>query len=128
MGRPTPFKFLACLVVLCFERRFPKQNTVARLKSKYLPPKNFGVWLRYWVSLHANITKDGQCKHNQGRAKVSDELAGVGSESGDQENWRAKWHRTFSKNLDLVIRRCRSNGKNEIFSSKNLNTSFSGLR
>jgi len=42
-----PPKFLAYLVVLCFDRRCPKQYTlIARLKSKYLaPPKIFG-WLR----------------------------------------------------------------------------------
>jgi len=39
-----PPKLLACLVILCFERRCPKQNIVARLKSKDLhPPKNFGL-------------------------------------------------------------------------------------
>ena len=38
-----PHTFLAYLVVLCFERRCPKQNTVARWKSKYLPPKHFGL-------------------------------------------------------------------------------------
>jgi len=39
-GHTDP-KFLVYLVVLCFERWCPKQNTVARLKSKYfsLPPK-----------------------------------------------------------------------------------------
>jgi len=36
-------KFLAYLVVLCFEKRCPKQNTVARLKSKYLSQKKFGL-------------------------------------------------------------------------------------
>jgi len=36
-------KFLAYLVVLCIKRRCPKQNTVAHLKSKYLPPKIFGL-------------------------------------------------------------------------------------
>jgi len=29
---PSPTKFLAYLVVLCFESRYPKQNTVAHLK------------------------------------------------------------------------------------------------
>jgi len=32
-------KFLAYLVILCSERQCPKQNTVARLKSKYLAPQ-----------------------------------------------------------------------------------------
>ena len=45
-------QFLAYLVVLCFEKRCPEQNTVARLKSKYLaPPKIFG-WLRHCTKLH----------------------------------------------------------------------------
>ena len=39
-----PPKFPAYLFVLCFVRRCPKQNTVARLQSKYLTsPKNFGL-------------------------------------------------------------------------------------
>jgi len=42
-----PLKFLAYLVVLCFERRCPKQNTVAHLKSKYLAPPNILGWLHY---------------------------------------------------------------------------------
>jgi len=37
-------KFLAYLVILCFERRYPKQNTVARLTSKELPPVPSGGW------------------------------------------------------------------------------------
>jgi len=40
-------KFLACLVVLCFERRCFKENTVARLKSKYLALQKILGWLRY---------------------------------------------------------------------------------
>jgi len=45
--RAIPPTFLACLVVLRLERRCPKRDTVARLKSKYLaPPKVLG-WLRY---------------------------------------------------------------------------------
>jgi len=40
-------KFLAYLVVLCFQRKLPKQNFVARSKSKYLAhPKILG-WLHY---------------------------------------------------------------------------------
>jgi len=39
-----PPKFLAYLVILCFDRQCPEQNTVARLKSKYLAPrKKFGL-------------------------------------------------------------------------------------
>ena len=37
-----PPKFLEHVVILCFEGRFSKQNSVIRLKSKILaPPKNF---------------------------------------------------------------------------------------
>ena len=35
-----PSTFLEYLVILCFERRHPKQNTVVRLKSNVLPPSN----------------------------------------------------------------------------------------
>jgi len=35
--------FLAYLVILCFEKRCPKQNTVSYLKSNDWPPTNFGL-------------------------------------------------------------------------------------
>jgi len=38
-------KFLTYLVIFCFERRCLKQNTPARLKSKYVVPPKF--WLGY---------------------------------------------------------------------------------
>ena len=38
-------KFLAILVILCFERRCRKQNTVAGLRSKDLPALN--LWVGY---------------------------------------------------------------------------------
>jgi len=38
-------KFLAYIVILCFERRYPKQNSVIRLKSNILAQKKF--WARY---------------------------------------------------------------------------------
>ena len=42
--RPFPSKFLAYLVILCFDRQCPEQNTVAPFKSKYLAPqKNLGL-------------------------------------------------------------------------------------
>jgi len=31
------------LVILCFEKRYPKENTVARLKSNILAPQIFGL-------------------------------------------------------------------------------------
>jgi len=39
---PTP-KFLENIVILCFERRFPKQNSVISLKSNILAPQIFGL-------------------------------------------------------------------------------------
>ena len=43
-----PPKFLKNIIILCFERRFAKQNRVVRLKSYILPPKILG-WLRHWL-------------------------------------------------------------------------------
>ena len=45
-GPCSPPKFPAYPVVLCFERRCSKHNTVARLKSKDHPPK-IGGWFQY---------------------------------------------------------------------------------
>jgi len=38
---PCLQKCLENMVILCFERRFSKQNRVIRLKSNILPPQNF---------------------------------------------------------------------------------------
>ena len=53
-----PPKFLENIVILCFERRFSKQNSVIRLKSSILSPPNFLVppkflgWIRHcWESV-----------------------------------------------------------------------------
>jgi len=43
----APPKCLELIVILCFERRYPKQNSIIRLKSNILAPKFLG-WLRYW--------------------------------------------------------------------------------
>ena len=40
-------KFLENIVILCFEGRFSKQNSVIRLKSNILTPSNFLAWLRH---------------------------------------------------------------------------------
>jgi len=58
-----PAKFLAYLMVLCFERRGPIQNTVARLKSNICPIK---FWADYtllserivtaYLKLHWSVT------------------------------------------------------------------------
>jgi len=43
-----PPKFLAYLVILCFVKRRPKQNTFARLKPN-ISQKKILAWLRHWV-------------------------------------------------------------------------------
>jgi len=48
---PFPPKFLENIVILCFERRFSKQNSVIRQKSNFLPPKFLG-WLHHWPLCH----------------------------------------------------------------------------
>jgi len=61
-GAMAPFKFLENIVILCFERRFSKQNSVIRLKSNilapqnFLDPPNFVGWLRHWCGTSQNIT------------------------------------------------------------------------
>jgi len=59
-----PKKILENIVILCFEKRFSKQNSVIRLKSSILAPPKFLGWLRHWVrsnicvvvvSIHVNI-------------------------------------------------------------------------
>jgi len=49
-GACTQFLAYSYLVILCFERRYPKQSTVVRLKSNvlslpiiFLTPKSFGL-------------------------------------------------------------------------------------
>ena len=44
---PCPPKFLETIVILCFERRFSKQNIVIRLQSHILAPDKFLGWLRH---------------------------------------------------------------------------------
>lgn len=46
-----PKKFLAYLVIVCFERRCTKQNAVSRLNSMIYPKKNFWLWLRNWTEI-----------------------------------------------------------------------------
>jgi len=38
---PCPHKYLERIVILCFERRYPQQNSVIRLKSNILVPNQF---------------------------------------------------------------------------------------
>jgi len=43
-GAVLPPKFLENIVILCFERRFSKQNSIIRLQSNICPPtKIFGL-------------------------------------------------------------------------------------
>jgi len=53
---PTPARFRACLVVLCFERRWHEPNTIACLKSKYLAPPKILGWLRYCCAYFVDPT------------------------------------------------------------------------
>ena len=48
-GGHGPPKFLEHTVILCFERRYCKQNGVIRLKSKHCAPPEFLGWLRDWM-------------------------------------------------------------------------------
>jgi len=56
-GGHTP-QFLEYLVILCFERWYPKENTVASIKSKLLTPSKF--WADYATGLKVRVwhTKD----------------------------------------------------------------------
>ena len=56
----TPPKFLKYLVILCFERRCPKQNAVASLKPNIL------VWLRHCLCVVSVV--DIKCRFT----KISD--------------------------------------------------------
>ena len=48
---PCPVKFLAYLVILCFEKRHPKQKYCCSLKVKHFAPHKFLGWLRHCTSL-----------------------------------------------------------------------------
>ena len=43
----APSKFSKHIVILCFERRYPKQNSGIYLKSDILAPPKYLGWLRY---------------------------------------------------------------------------------
>ena len=49
-GALAPLKFLENIVILCFERRFSKQNSVIRLKSNISPPPISGLAMPLWKS------------------------------------------------------------------------------
>ena len=48
-------KFLEHIVILFFERRYPKQNSVIRLKSKIFAPQKF--WAGYATGVAAFMCK-----------------------------------------------------------------------
>jgi len=55
-------KFLEHIVILCFERRFSKQNSVIRLKSNILPPQTF--WAGYATEVkHAQEWLKRRCSN-----------------------------------------------------------------
>jgi len=46
------------MVILCFERRFFKQNSVVRFKLKILPPPKFLGWLRHCANFRLSVSFD----------------------------------------------------------------------
>jgi len=53
-GSMAPLKILEHIVILCFERRFSKQNSFIRLKSNILSPQIFGLhWYTNTRSIEA---------------------------------------------------------------------------
>jgi len=58
------------LVILCFEKRYPKQNTVTTQKSKILTPKLLG-WLHHWCEELIRIWKKWKfCKKMYQRERL----------------------------------------------------------
>ena len=57
VSRGHSSKFLVFLVILCFERRCRKQNTVALEVKRFARPKFVG-WLRHEVCIETNIPKN----------------------------------------------------------------------
>ena len=55
-GAMSPQKFLEHIVILCFDRRFSKQNSVFCLKSDILAPPKFLDWLCHWLQAHYCMT------------------------------------------------------------------------
>ena len=51
-------KFLENIVILCFEKRFSKRNSVIRLKSNILAPQKFLGLLRHCISIW--MSEEGQ--------------------------------------------------------------------
>jgi len=81
-----PPKFLEDLVILCFERWYPNQNIVARLKSNILPQKNFGLATQLFWSCYS--------------------LQWWGNLDPRNQNW---WPMYFSENGPRTLSRARPN-------------------
>jgi len=80
-GHAPPLKFLENIVILCFERRFSKQNSVIRWKSnisatpKFFAPPNFWAGYatgpRYYVSPETQVKFMSLQKHNSPESQSS---------------------------------------------------------
>jgi len=57
-----PPQIFGNIVILCFEMRFSKQNSVIRLKSYIWPKKKFLGWLRHCVRMHLLFVVSPACK------------------------------------------------------------------
>jgi len=68
----VPPKLLENIVILCFERRFSKQNSVIRLKSNILGPPNF--WAGYTTV--ANLSSPKKARSCPKKASES-QIAGL---------------------------------------------------
>jgi len=51
-----PPKFFEIIVILCFEKRFSRQNSVIHLKSNILAPQNFGLATTLFESTLSRFT------------------------------------------------------------------------
>jgi len=61
-------KFLAHIVILCFDRRYPKQNSVIRVKSNILVLPNFLTPPKFWTG-YAIADILGSCRGIQGEVR-----------------------------------------------------------
>jgi len=75
---PWPPKFLEHIVIFCFERRYPKQNSVICLKSSISPPgpsQIFGLATLLYDTLHKSQVLYDTLHKSQDLVSCSDELA-----------------------------------------------------
>jgi len=49
LGAMHPPKFLEDILILCFERQYPKQNSVIPLNSNICPPPTFLAPKNFWA-------------------------------------------------------------------------------